>query len=243
MIRYAVASYGLVCYLIFAASVTYLIGFATDWMVPKSVNDGVSRPWPLALGIDLLLIALFAIQHSVMVRPGFKRALGRLLPRACERATFVLASSLVLVLLYLLWSPLPGTLWSVDHPWLRSLLWAGCALGWGLALISTFQFDHFSLFGLRQVWNVWRGSPMAVSPTFGVPPLYQWVRHPMMTGFLIAFWVMPEMSTSQAVLAVGFTLYIIVGTVHEERGLHREFGEHYREYAARTPRFFPRLLP
>ncbi|MEN8819809.1 MAG: NnrU family protein [Abyssibacter sp.] len=242
MSRIAVVGYGLACYAIFIVAVAYLMGFATGWLVPKSVNDGLSRPWAMALAVDLLLIALFAVQHTIMVQPRFKRFMHRLLPAACERATFVLASSLVLILIFLLWSPLPGTLWSIEQPWLRRLMWAGCAFGWCLALISTFQFDHFSLFGLRQVWGHLRGRPASDDSPFMVPWLYQWVRHPMMTGFLIAFWVMPDMSTSQAVLAAGFTVYIGLGTQHEERGLYREFGDSYRAYAARTPRFFPRIL-
>lgn len=242
MSRAAVAIYGLVCYAIFLSAVAYLMGFATTLAVPKSVDDGLVRPWPIALGINGLLIALFAVQHTVMVRPGFKRVFERWLPRACERSTFVLASSLVLLLLCLLWSPLPGTLWSFDHPWLRGLLWAGCGFGWGLALLSTFQFDHFGLFGLRQAWEYPRGSQETSASQFAVPWLYRWVRHPMMTGFLIALWVMPDMSTNQALLAGGFSLYIWLGTLHEERGLIREFGDSYRQYAASTPRFFPRIL-
>lgn len=241
MSRLAIAGYGLACYTIFVATLAYFIGFMTDIAVPKSVDDGIDMPWPMAMALDLSLIGLFAVQHTIMVRPGFKRILDSVLPRACERTTFVLASSIVLMLLCILWAPLPGTLWEATAPWLRGFLWTVCGFGWGLALVSTFQFDHFGLFGLRQVWNHLRGQPPVAPAEFSIPYLYQWVRHPMMTGFLIAFWVMPDMSASQALLAAGLTLYIVLGTGHEERGLMREFGDNYRNYIATTPRFFPRF--
>ncbi len=241
MAKLGVAVYGVVSYLIFLATFVYVIGFVIDFGVAKSVNDGPAMAWPLALLINLGLLGLFALQHTVMARPGFKQMWSKVMPQAGERSTFVLASSIALILLCLFWVPLQGMLWSVSEPWLRTALWVGCAVGWGLALVSTFLIDHFSLFGLRQIWNHLRSNPEQTTIEFRTPFLYRWMRHPMMTGFFIAFWVMPDMSLNQALLAAGFSIYIVLGTMHEERGLIREFGDQYRAYINSTPRFFPGL--
>lgn len=240
MSRLSVVVYGVVSYLIFLVTFLYLVGFIADISVPKSINDGPALAWPLALLINLGLIGIFALQHTIMARSAFKTTFARVLPDAAERSTYVLASSIALILLFIFWVPMPGIIWSASADGLRALLWGGFLLGWGLVLISTFIIDHFGLFGLRQVWDHWRGTQSPAMP-FKTPFLYRWVRHPMMTGFFIALWVMPDMTTSHALLAAGLSFYTVLGTIHEERGLVRAFGDQYREYAARTPRFFPSI--
>lgn len=242
MSRLLIAIYGVLCYLLFFATFVYFIGFVAGIGVPKGVDDGTVIAWPPALAVDLGLIALFGIQHSVMARAGFKRVWTRVVPEPAERSTYVLLSNLALILLYWLWQPLPGVVWSADAAWLRGLLWAGFFAGWGILFVSTWMIDHFGLFGLRQVWNNWRGShPQA--PDFQTPGLYKWVRHPMMTGFFLGLWCAPDMSAGHLLFAAGMSAYIVVGTVYEERGLVQAFGQRYRAYAARVPRFFPVRRP
>lgn len=230
--------FGLSNYALFGLTVVYLIGFLAKIGVPKDVNDGAMLAWPLAVLLNLGLIALFALQHTVMARQSFKTAVAKIIPEAGERSLYVLASSVVLIVVMAFWAPVPGVVWSASADWLRGLLWAGFLLGWGLVLLSTFLIDHFGLFGLRQVWDEWRGEKSPDIP-FTTPSLYKWVRHPMMTGFLIALWVTPDMSLSHLLFAAGFSVYIWGGTKHEERGLIALFGDQYVEYARRTPRFFP----
>lgn len=238
MAKPLIAVYGVLSYLVFFGTFVYLIGFLAGLGVPKGVDGGPAVAWPAALAVDLALVALFGCQHSVMARAGFKRLWTRFVPEPAERSSYVLASSLVLIVLYRLWLPLPATLWSVDTVWLRGLLWAGYLFGWGLLFVSTFLIDHFELFGLRQVWNHWRGvqgRPIG----FKTPGPYKWVRHPMMTGFLLAFWSVPEMSAGHALFSAGMSAYIVIGTACEERDLIAAFGQRYRNYAAQVPRFSP----
>jgi len=238
MFRLIILLYGFTCYALFVAVFAYLIGFTGNLVVPKGVDEGSVIAWPAAVAVDAALMMLFGLQHSVMARAGFKRWWSRLVPPPAERSTYVLASSLVLVLLFALWQPLPLTVWQAEADWLRGVLWAGFFAGWGTLLCATFLIDHFDLFGLRQVWDHFHGtqSPLV---EFKTPGLYRWVRHPMMTGFLLGFWCVPEMSAGHLLLATGMTSYIIVGTSLEERSLIAAFGERYRRYRERVPRLFP----
>lgn len=238
MSRYLSFVYGVVCYGLFLAVFLYLIGFLNDVVVPKSVSSGEPGSIGVALLVDLSLIALFGVQHSVMARPGFKNWLRHWLPQAVERSSYVLATNLVLVLIYLYWQPLPGVIWRVDSaPWATMLL--GLAgLGWLILLLSTFLTNHFDLFGLRQVWlNLVRRSytPVAFKEQF----FYRWIRHPMMSGIFIAFWATPAMTSSHLLFSLGMSIYIFIGVHFEEVGLRKELGRPYEAYTERTGRFLP----
>lgn len=238
MSRIITLGYGITCYIAFFCTFLYLIGFSGNIAVPKGVDDGAIIAWPLAIAINLGLIVLFGLQHGIMARPGFKRAWTRLVPASAERSTYVLFSSLALMLMFALWQPLPATVWTAEAGWLRALLWAGFFIGWSTVLYTSFLIDHFDLFGLRQVWERFRGT-QRVETDFTTPSLYRWVRHPMMTGFLLAFWSIPVMSIGHLLLAIGMTAYIIAGTMLEERDLIAAFGERYRRYRTNVPRFIP----
>lgn len=237
--RYAVLGYGAVAYTLFLGVFAYTIGFLANVGVPKGIDDGVSGSLVTALGVDAGLLALFALQHSVMARPWFKRRWTRVVAPSIERSTYVLLSSLVLGLLLWQWRPLPDPVWTVDNGVARAVLWALYALGWILLLFSSYLIDHFDLFGLRQV--VARARDRAyVPPSFGKPLLYRLVRHPLLVGFLIAFWATPDMSVGRLLFAVGTTGYILVGARLEEHDLRAELGEPYERYLRETPRFIPR---
>lgn len=238
MSRYLSFAYGVVCYTIFFAVFLYLVGFINDVPGMKSVSSGEPGPLGTALAIDLGLIALFGVQHSVMARAGFKRWLTAFVPTPVERSTYVMATNLVLIATYLHWQPVAGQLWKVEDPQLAMALYAIGGLGWLIVLISTFLTNHFDLFGLRQVWlNLVRRSYTPVA--FREHYFYRWIRHPMMTGIFIAFWATPNMTASHALFAAGMTLYVFIGVHFEERGLREELGQPYRDYAARTGRFLP----
>jgi protein-S-isoprenylcysteine O-methyltransferase Ste14 len=235
---YVGLAYALFCYLAFLSSFTYFVLFTVGLVVPKTVNDGSARPMVQAIAIDLALMLLFAVQHSVMARPAFKERWMRHIPAIAERSTFVLLASVCLAALTLGWAPLPGELWHTENALLVALLWSVCAGGWLLLLVSTFLIDHFELFGLKQGWvQVRRAEP--VETAFKTPALYRVVRHPMMLGFLLGFWVTPHMTISQFVLSTGMTLYILVGIAFEERDLVRRFGERYRRYQRSVPKLIP----
>ena len=236
--RYLSFAYGVVCYSLFFAVFLYLVGFLNDVVVPKSVNSGEPGPWAMALTVDLGLIALFGIQHSVMARPGFKHWLTRFVPQAIERSSYVLATNIVLILTYVYWQPLPGVIWQIDSAGLAMALYALAAIGWVIVLISTFLTNHFDLFGLRQVWlNLVRRSytPVMFKEHF----FYRWVRHPMMSGIFIALWATPMMTGSHLLFSLGMSIYIFIGVHFEEKGLKAELGQPYRDYVARTSRFLP----
>jgi protein-S-isoprenylcysteine O-methyltransferase Ste14 len=239
-VRIATLAYGAVAYLAFVASFAYTVLFLNGVLVPKGIDDGADGPAWLAVGVDLALLSLFAVQHSVMARPWFKRMWTRVVPRAIERSTFVLASSAVVGLLLWQWRPLPHEVWSVDSSWARAVLGAGQVAGWGVVLLSTFLLGHFDLFGLKQVLARWRSVPYRESG-FRTPSLYRFVRHPLMSGFLIAFWCTPDMSVGRLLFAVASTGYIVVAVRFEEHDLRAQLGEPYQEYAAEVPRFVPRL--
>ena len=231
-------SFGLLAYVFFFASFLYLIGFVANIFVPRSIDFGPSASPALAAIINLALIFLFGVQHSVMARPGFKAALTRVWPAAIERSLYVFLTAVALCLLYGFWRPLPGLVWSVDSESLRTLLHAATALGWVMVLISTFLINHFELFGLRQIWADLRGAAIPQA-RFRQPMFYKFVRHPIYTGFLLAFWATPDMSQGHLLFAAGMTVYILVGIRYEERDLVDILGADYTEYRRRVGMLIP----
>lgn len=231
--------YGLLSYTAFLASFTYAIGFVGNVLVPKGIDTPSHGALPEALLVDILLLALFAVQHSVMARKGFKQWWMRIVPESVERSTYVLASSLALGLLLWKWQPIAGSLWSVQAPAGRLALLALFWLGWGIALWSTFMISHFDLFGLRQVYLRLKGEPYRPLPFVKVA-LYRFVRHPLMLGLLIAFWATPDMSYGHLLFAVATTGYIFIGVWLEERDLRREHGAEYEQYCREAGMLLPR---
>ncbi|MGV3571439.1 MAG: methanethiol S-methyltransferase [Ramlibacter sp.] len=239
MFRFVVLLYSVSAYAVFFAVFLYLIAFVANIAVPRSVDIGPAASPAAALVIDVALIALFGLQHSVMARPAFKRWCTQFIPPAMERSTFVLVASLVLVLLFWLWRPLPYTLWHADGA-LATVLLAASALGWGIVLLSTFLINHFDLFGLRQAWLHFMQRPLTPL-AFRTTLLYRLVRHPIMLGFLIAFWFTPHMTAGHLLFAGGMSAYILIGVRHEERDLVQALGPTYAAYRRETPAFLPGL--
>jgi protein-S-isoprenylcysteine O-methyltransferase Ste14 len=233
--------YGTVCYLIFLATFLYAIGFIGNLVVPKTIDSGPQVPLTEALIVDLLLLGLFAVQHSVMARPGFKRWWTRLIPVPVERSTYVLVSSLLLMLLFWQWRPVPGAVWELQQPMTVIVLWGLFGTGWFVVLISTFLIDHFDLFGLRQVVLYATGTPYS-PPPFRVTALYRVVRHPIMLGFIIAFWATPVMTWGHFLFALMTTAYIVVAVHLEERDLKVAHGRAYEEYQRRVSMLVPWFL-
>ncbi len=238
--RILVIGYGLTAYLLFLGVFVYTIGFLANAVVPRGIDDGAVGPLWIAALANAGLLGAFAVQHTVMARPAFKRWLTRSVPASIERSTFVLAASLVLVAVVWLWQPMPETVWTVETGWLRVVLWVIYLFGWLMVVGSTFMIDHFDLFGLSQV--VARATDRAhVPPSFRLTLLYRFVRHPIMVGFLIAFWATPDMSQGRLLFALLGTGYILVGVRFEEHDLREHLGEDYARYEAEVPRFVPRL--
>lgn len=230
--------YGSFSYLVFLGVFLYAIAFVGDLGVPRSVSVGPSGPVGTAVLVDLALLGVFALQHSVMARPGFKRVWTRLVPKSIERSTYVLLSSLALALLYWQWRPIAGTVWAVEAPAGRTILSVLFWAGWLLILFGSFLINHFDLFGLRQVWLRFASQPYVPLP-FRTTALYAFVRHPLMLGFMIAFWAAPVMSWSRLLFAAAGTGYIVVGTALEERDLVGHYGAVYERYQSEVPRFVP----
>jgi protein-S-isoprenylcysteine O-methyltransferase Ste14 len=234
----AAFGYGVVSYVVFLGSFLYAIGFVGNLVVPKTIDSGPAGPVAEALLVDALLLGVFALQHSVMARPGFKRWWTRFVPTSVERSTYVLISSLALILLFWGWQPILGGVWHVENRAGVVALEILCGLGWALALYSTFAIDHFDLFGLRQVWFRLRGIAYAPVP-FKQPRLYSIVRHPLYFGFLIAFWSTPAMTQGHLLFSVATTGYILLGVLLEERDLVAVHGEAYAQYRREVRMLLP----
>jgi methanethiol S-methyltransferase len=238
MTRFLTLGYGALCYAMFLAAFLYAIGFVGNIAVPRSVDHGVAAPIGQAVTVNVLLLALFAIQHSVMARPVFKRWWTRFVPSSVERSTYVLAASLVLFLLYWQWRTIPTVVWDLTSPPQRLGVWALFWLGWLKVLAATFMINHFELFGLRQVCSVWREKPYT-DLGFRKPLLYRFVRHPIMVGFIMAFWAAPTMTAGHLLFAFCTTGYILVAVQLEERDLVGALGDPYREYRSEVAMFLP----
>ena len=238
MNRVLTISYGAASYLLGLAAFLYAICFVGSIVVPRTIDHGVAAPFAQALLVNVLLLAVFGAQHSVMARPAFKRWWTRMLPQSVERSTYVLATGLVLALLFWQWRTMPAVIWAVTWPagrlGLQLLFW----LGWVIVLASTFMINHFDLFGLRQVYLAWRGRPYT-GLEFRSPLLYRLVRHPLMFGFLVAFWATPRMTVGHLLFALGMTGYILLAVRWEERDLIAALGARYRDYRHRVPMLFP----
>jgi protein-S-isoprenylcysteine O-methyltransferase Ste14 len=232
--------YGVTCYAIFFVTFLYLMAFLANFMVPKGIDNGVPMATGAATLINLGLIALFGFQHSVMARPAFKKRLAVLLPESVERSTFVLTASLVLIILYWQWRPLPQVVWSVQSPVGQASLWGLLLAGFGIVLLSTFIIDHFDLFGLRQVWLALFRKTYR-HPSFRVTYFYKFIRHPIYLGLLLGVWGTPVMTLGHMLFAMGMSVYILIGIHFEERDLEMFLGEDYRRYKQRVPMLVPNL--
>ncbi len=238
--RVAALIYGLVSYFAFFVSFVYAVFFIGDYLVPKTIDTGSKEGLALSIVIDAALLGMFALQHSVMARPAFKRWWTTIVPASCERSTYVLISSLLLLLIFWQWRPIVATVWLVEgRP--AAILTAIFWIGWLTALASSHMIDHFRLFGLRQVFDPLRGAA-AREQAFKTPLLYRIVRHPIMLGFLLAFWSTPHMSAGHLLFAMMTSGYILVGVKLEERDLVAQFGATYERYRRRVPMLMPRFF-
>lgn len=230
--------YGVLAYLISFVTLLYTIAFVGNLPVSKAIDTGDAGPAPASFAIDLLLIGVFALQHSVMARPAFKQVWSKLVPPSVERSTYVLLTSLALLLLYWQWRPVTGVVWSVTNPMVTIALQAMFWAGWGLVLLSTFLINHFELFGLQQVYSRLRNKTFPPSE-FRAPFLYRWVRHPLYLGLLLAFWATPIMTLGHLLFAIANTGYILLGISLEESDLVTAFGEQYLRYRQRVSMLLP----
>ena len=235
--------FSIVCYAIFFATFLYLIAFVGNLPVPKTVDAPPSLlPRGAKIVIDVAVIALFGLQHSIMARPRFKAAWTRVVPPAVERSVYVLFASIALIVLFTFWQPLTRTIWQVspDMGWLSAILTAMFFAGFGIVLISTFLINHFELFGLQQAWFNVRGR-QAAAPELRQPLFYRWVAHPLYAGFFLAFWATPHMTAGHLLLAVGLSVYMLIAIRYEERDLTGLFGDDYRRYRSSVGGLVPRF--
>jgi len=233
--------YGIFAYLVFLVSFLYSIGFVGNISVPKSIDSGIeSFPITSAI-INIFLLSIFALQHTVMARPSFKRVWTKIIPKTVERTTYVLLSSLALLLIYVYWQPMRGVIWNLSGTTAGAALQVVFWIGWGIVLTSTFMIDHFDLFGLRQVYVNLKGREFA-HPRFRKHLFYKLVRHPIMSGFIIGFWATPQMTTGHLLFSIITTAYIYIAVKHfEEKDLVNEIGEEYVRYQEQVGTFFPRI--
>jgi protein-S-isoprenylcysteine O-methyltransferase Ste14 len=244
MSRITTLLFAMLCYAIFFATFLYLIVFVGDFaFAARTVDVGPQAPPLTAAIIDVALIALFGLQHSVMARPAFKATWTRIVPPPAERSFYVLAASVALIILFLGWRPIDTLVWSVNpitHPIVNDLIWVVFWIGWATVLISTFLINHFELFGLQQAWLNMRGQ-QAGKPEFRQPFFYKWVRHPLYLGFFLAFWAAPEMTAGHLLLAAGVSVYMLIAIRYEERDLTQLFGDDYRRYRSGVGMLIPRF--
>ncbi len=240
MNRFLALAYGTVSYLIFFGTFLYAIAFVANLPVPFTIDGGEGASFGMALAINLSLLVGFALQHSVMARPGFKKVWTRVVPKPVERSTYVLFSSIAMIALFAFWQPMSQTLWQVTDPTFRAIAWSFLGLGVGVILLSTFLIDHFDLFGLRQVVLFFRGRPYE-EKRFQTPMLYRHIRHPLYVGWFLFAWSTPDMTVGHALFAVAMTGYMLVAIVFEERDLVAALGEPYQTWRDATPAFVPKL--
>jgi protein-S-isoprenylcysteine O-methyltransferase Ste14 len=238
MARILAFLYGLAAYVFFFGTFGYLVGFVGGWVVPKTIDTGIMSPAVQAVFVNLTLLTLFGLQHSVMARKSFKQRLTRIVSPALERSTYVLMATLVVAFLIWKWRPMPSIVWQVKEPAIVLLLTGLALAGWAIALVSTFLISHFELFGLRQVAANLTGRKLPEA-RFRTPALYKFVRHPLYLGFLLAFWSAPVMTAGHLLFAAGMTVYILIGIAFEERDLIRQFGEEYQRYRKQVAMLFP----
>lgn len=237
--RYFIMATAVAIYFAFFATFLYLIGFVGGFeFMPTHIDKGLVASPATAAAVDLALIALFGIQHSAMARPGFKASWTKVVPAPLERSVYCLATVVVLLVMFRFWHPIGGTVWSITNETGRTIIYSLFFLGWGLLFISTWLLNHFELFGLQQAWQNLRGTKPS-PPQMRTPLFYKMVRHPLYTGFFIAFWATPDMTVGHLLFAVGMTVYIVIGIAHEERDLVDLFGEDYLAYRRTTGAFIP----
>ncbi len=237
MKKLLVLVYGIVAYAAFLCTILYMIGFVGGVLVPKNIDMGIQNSLIETVIIDLALILLFGVSHSVMARPAFKEKLTKFIPHAAERSTFVMVANVSFLILFWQWRPINTPMWSSSSP-ISELLFGISMVGWVIVFWSTFLIDHFDLFGLRQVWLNFRGVEYSSRP-FVLRGLYRFVRHPLMLGFLIAFWFAPAMTLGHFLFAAAMTVYILIGIYYEERDLAKMLGEDYSRYKEQTSMIFP----
>jgi methanethiol S-methyltransferase len=242
MKRVTIFLYGVACYVLFLATFLYAVGFIGNIFVPKSIDSGANIPLLYALGVNLLLLSVFAVQHSVMARPWFKQAWTQVVPEPAERSTYVLLSSVALILLFRFWQPMGGVIWSIENGIVRAVIYAGFAAGWLIVLLSTFLINHFDLFGLRQVYLFLRRRPYT-HLEFRTPFFYRYVRHPLYFGWLLTFWCAPVMTAAHLVFAIMTTAYILIAIRWEEADMVKLHGPKYIQYRQDVPMILPVRTP
>lgn len=238
MKRTLILLYGALSYVMFLGTYLYFIAFVGGFVVPKTVNSGAAAPLPEALIVNFLLISLFAVQHSVMARWGFKRRWTKIIPKSIERSTFVFITNIILILLMWQWRPMPQVIWSVENTIASIILYSLFGAGFALAVLSSFLINHFELFGLQQVYREWRQKAFT-APPFQTPWIYKIIRHPMQAGQILGLWAIPLMTAGHLTLALGMTVYVFIGIYFEERDLVRNFGQRYVEYRQEVPKLIP----